>query len=71
MQAPRAKKVPKELNIHGDTRIDNYFWMNQREDPEVIDYLNEENAYGKEVMKPTEGFQKRLVRRDDSSYKKG
>ncbi|MFT7101287.1 MAG: oligopeptidase B, partial [Bacteroidia bacterium] len=47
MQAPIAKKVPKELNIHGDTRIDNYFWMNQREDPEVIDYLNEENAYGK------------------------
>ena len=74
MQAPRAKKVPKELNIHGDTRIDNYFWMNQREDPEVIDYLNEENAYGKEVMKPTEGFQKDLyeemiarIKKDDES----
>ena len=79
MQAPRAKKVPKELIIHGDTRIDDYFWMNQREDQEVIDYLNEENAYGKEVMKPTEGFQKDLyeemiarVKKDDESvpYKK-
>ncbi len=58
MQAPRAKKVPKELNIHGATRIDNYFWMNQREDPEVIDYLTDENANGKEVMKYTEGFHK-------------
>ena len=79
MQAPRAKKVPKELIIHGDTRIDDYFWMNQREDQEVIDYLNEENAYGKEVMKPTEGFQKDLyeemiarIKKDDESvpYKK-
>ena len=79
MQAPRAKKVPKELIIHGDTRIDDYFWMNQREDQEVIDYLNEENDYGKEVMKPTEGFQKDLyeemiarIKKDDESvpYKK-
>ena len=74
MQAPRAKKAPKELIIHGDTRIDDYFWMNQREDQEVIDYLNEENAYGKEVMKPTEGFQKDLyeemvarIKKDDES----
>jgi len=74
MQEPRAKKVPKELNIHGDTRIDNYFWMNQREDPEVIDYLNAENTYGKEVMKPTEDFQKDLyeemiarIKKDDES----
>ncbi|MFT6177086.1 MAG: oligopeptidase B, partial [Bacteroidia bacterium] len=79
MQAPRAKKVPKELIIHGDIRIDDYFWMNQREDQEVIDYLNAENAYGKDVMKPTEGFQKDLyeemiarIKKDDESvpYKK-
>ena len=79
MQAPRAKKVPKELKIHGDTRIDNYFWLNDRENPEVIDYLNAENDYGKEVMKPTEKLQEELyeemvsrIKKDDESvpYKK-
>lgn len=79
MQAPRAKKVPKELKIHGDTRIDNYFWLNDRENSEVIDYLNAENAYGKEVMKPTEKLQEELyeemvsrIKKDDESvpYKK-
>ncbi len=79
MQAPRAKKVPKELKIHGDTRIDNYFWLNDRENSEVIDYLNAENDYGKEVMKPTEKLQEELyeemvsrIKKDDESvpYKK-
>jgi len=79
MQAPQAKKVPKELKIHGDTRIDNYFWLNDRENPEVIDYLNAENDYGKEVMKPTEKLQEELyeemvsrIKKDDESvpYKK-
>ncbi len=79
MQAPRAKKVRKELTIHGDTRIDNYFWLNQREDQEVIDYLEAENAYTKEILKPTEELQGQLfeeivgrIKKDDSSvpYKK-
>ena len=42
MQPPKAKKIPAELEIHGDIRIDNYYWMNDREDPEVIAYLNAE-----------------------------
>ena len=42
---PVANKIPKELSIHNDTRVDNYFWMNDRENPEVIDYLNAENDY--------------------------
>src|SRR5690349_7871307 len=42
---PVAEKVKKELTIHGDTRIDNYYWMNDREDPKVIAYLKAENAY--------------------------
>ena len=54
MQAPQAKKIAKELTIHGDTRIDPYFWLNQREDQAVLDYLNEENAYCKEILQPTE-----------------
>lgn len=60
MQIPKAKKNLKELTIHNDTRIDNYYWLNDRENPEVIQYLEEENAYTREQMKPTEKLQKDL-----------
>ena len=59
-EPPVAKKVKKELTVHGDTRIDNYYWMNQREDPEVIDYLNAENAYTDSMMNHTDDFQTKL-----------
>jgi oligopeptidase B len=42
---PVAEKIKKELTVNGDTRIDNYYWMNDREDPKVIAYLKAENAY--------------------------
>ncbi|MDP4207805.1 MAG: S9 family peptidase [Bacteroidota bacterium] len=45
MNPPVAKKIKKELIAHNDVRIDEYYWLNQREDPEVISYLNAENAY--------------------------
>ena len=51
---------PKELTFHGNTRIDNYFWLNERENPEVISYLDAENAYTKAILAPTEAFQKTL-----------
>lgn len=79
MQAPKAKKIPKEHNIHGDVRIDNYYWLRDRENQEVIDYLNAENEYCKEVLKPTEPLQEKLyeeivgrIKKDDESvpYKK-
>ncbi len=60
MNPPIAEKKPKELTIHGDTRIDNYYWLREREDPEVIGYLEEENAYRENVMKETEGLQEEL-----------
>ncbi|MFD2514435.1 S9 family peptidase [Pontibacter locisalis] len=59
-QPPVAKKAPKELTTHGETRVDNYYWLNQREDPEVIAYLNAENDYTKKVMSNTEDLQKEL-----------
>lgn len=59
-EPPVAKKIPKELTIHDDTRIDNYYWLNQREDSTVIDYLNAENDYTAAVMKHTEEFQTKL-----------
>ena len=60
MPAPSATKKPHLLEIHGHQRQDPYYWMNERENPEVIDYLNAENAYLKEVMKPTEELQNQL-----------
>jgi oligopeptidase B len=60
MSAPLAPKKPQLLEIHGHQRQDPYYWMNDRENPEVIDYLSAENSYLKEVMKPTESLQKQL-----------
>jgi len=57
---PIAKKITKELKAHDDIRIDNYFWMNDREDQAVINHLNEENTYTKSVLSHTEDFQKTL-----------
>ena len=71
---PVAKKKSKKLKIHNDVRIDNYYWLNDKENPEVIDYLNAENAYTKEIMSSTEDFQKSLfeemkgrIKEDDTS----
>jgi oligopeptidase B len=74
MEAPVAEKKAKELTIHGHTRIDNYYWLRERENPEVIAYLEAENAYRESVMKGTEQFQKDLfdeivgrIKQDDES----
>lgn len=60
MDAPDAKKINKELTIHGDTRIDPYYWMNEREDPAVKAYLEKENEYTKTVMQHTGKLQEEL-----------
>ena len=70
MNAPKAKKIEKLLEIHNDQRNDPYFWMNERENPEVIKYLEEENAYTDFVMKETEDFQNDLYEEMKSRYKK-
>jgi oligopeptidase B len=74
MQAPIAPKKQQLLEIHGHQRIDDYYWMNDRENPEVIAYLESENTYLKTVMKPTEKFQEELfeemkgrIKEDDQS----
>ncbi len=51
---PVAKAVPKTLTIHGHERADNYQWLRERENPDVIKYLNDENAYTDAMMKHTE-----------------
>lgn len=60
MHAPLASKKPQLLEIHGHQRTDSYYWMNDRENEEVIAHLNAENEYLKEVMKPTEALQQQL-----------
>ena len=71
---PVAKKQSHKLTVHNDTRIDNYYWLNNREDQEVLNYLHAENAYTKAMMQHTEAFQKELfeemkarIKEDDTS----
>lgn len=72
--APVAKILPKQLKKHNQVRTDNYFWLNDRENPEVIDYLNQENAYYDAMTAHTKDFQKSLfeemkgrIKEDDQS----
>ncbi|UMB54402.1 S9 family peptidase [Lutibacter sp. A64] len=77
--APIADKIEKQLIIHNDIRIDNYYWLNDRENPKVIDYLNAENQYYNFKTAHTKQLQKDLfeemksrIKEDDESvpYKK-
>jgi oligopeptidase B len=58
---PLAAKRPVELESHGDIRIDDYFWLNERDDPEVIAYLDAENAYADSILAATSGLKQRLI----------
>lgn len=57
---PLAKIIPHELTAHGHTRVDNYYWLNDRENTEVIAYLQAENDYTKSFLKHTETLQQQL-----------
>src|SRR6266566_7461646 len=59
-QPPVARKKPVAHRIHGDVRVDDYFWLREKENPEVIQHLEAENAYTKAVLQPTEAFQEQL-----------
>ena len=74
MMPPKAPKKQQLLEIHADKRIDNYFWLNQRDTPEVLSYLEAENEYFTYKTKHTEAFQKTLfeemksrIKEDDES----
>ncbi|NHM06922.1 S9 family peptidase [Flavobacterium sp. CYK-4] len=66
---PVAAIKPKTLEKHGDVRIDNYFWLNDRENPEVIDYLKQENEYYNKVTAHTKAFQEDLFKEMKSRIK--
>ena len=59
---PASKKIPKSITAHGETWNDDYFWLREKKNPEVISYLEAENAYTEALMKPTQNFQETLYR---------
>ncbi|MGB0186121.1 MAG: S9 family peptidase [Flavobacteriaceae bacterium] len=74
VDVPKAKQIIKELSIHGDVRMDEFYWLNDRENSEVIEYLNKENEYYEAKTAHTDDFQKSLfeemkarIKEDDSS----
>jgi oligopeptidase B len=60
MKPPIARVSPVKLEKHGDVRVDEYYWMRERDDPEVVKYLNAENAYTDAMMRHTEALQETL-----------
>ncbi|WP_034925580.1 S9 family peptidase [Gillisia sp. CAL575] len=71
---PKAKKIAKELKAHNTIRNDDYYWLKDRENPEVISYLEQENEYNEQMTAHTKQFQldlfdemKARIKEDDSS----
>ncbi len=58
--SPMAPKRPYTITQHGETRVDNYYWMRDRDDPEVLKYLRAESDYLEEVMGHTRPLQDTL-----------
>ena len=79
-EPPVARVIPHSLVEHGATRVDNYFWLRERDNPEVIAYLEAENEYTQSMTAHTEELQEQLfeeirgrIKQDDSSvpFKEG
>ena len=73
-------QIDYKLEKHGDVRIDKYFWLKDRENPKVIQYLNEENSYTEKNLKPVADLEEKIftemknrVKEDDSTapYRQG
>lgn len=74
IEPPAAKKIPYRLEKHGEVRVDDYYWLRERKNPEVLDYLKAENDYADAVLKPAEKLRDELfaemkgrIKEDDSS----
>lgn len=62
LQKPVAKKISHELTMHGTKRIDDYAWLRERKNPDVLDYLNSENRFCEGAMAHTQSLQETLYR---------
>ena len=60
LKAPKAEKIPYQLKKHGDIRIDNYYWIKEKENPEVIDYLERENDYYQRMTESSKSLKEDL-----------
>ena len=74
LSPPIADKISYQHKIHDHIRVDNYYWMNQRDNPEVVDYLERENDYYQKMTAHTLSFQDQLynemrgrIKEDDNS----
>ena len=77
---PVAEKQPKTISVHGDSRVDDYFWLREKNNPKVTSYLRAEDAYADALMKPTTALQDALfkemvghIKEDDDTapYRRG
>ncbi|MFP1527485.1 hypothetical protein ACLB1R_07170 [Escherichia coli] len=59
---PKAACIPHAMTLHGDTRIDNYYWLRCIISQEVLDYLQQENSYGHRVMASQQALQDRILK---------
>jgi oligopeptidase B len=59
---PVTKRAPKTVVIHGETLVDDYFWLREKSNPEVLQHLQAETAYADAMMKPTVSFQETLYK---------
>src|SRR5918999_5317090 len=64
-----VKKIPTRLEKHGHVRIDDYYWLRERDNPEVIRYLNEENERAAAALAHTEGFEEKLFEEIKGRFK--
>ena len=62
IEPPVAKKVPRIETLHGDRRVDDYYWLRQKSDAEVIRYLEAENAYTEAMTRGSQPFQETLYK---------
>ncbi len=71
---PKAEKIDKIMTIHDHQRIDEFYWLNERDNPKVIEYLNAENTYRDQYMQDYKNLEEKIfteiksrIKEDDSS----
>lgn len=69
IEPPVAKRIPKYDTLFGDVRVDYYYWLRDRENPEVIEYLRAENKYTEKIMADTKRLRERLFKELKSHIK--
>src|SRR5919197_3103265 len=64
-----VKRNPARLEKHGDVRVDDYYWLRERDNPEVIAYLNAENEHAEKAMAHTKGLEEKLFEEIKARFK--